>query len=96
MAWIRQPQDIERRRTTEGAFISLLEKEFDRAKKQAETHLEAIKGEFRGKNIESRSYVTYDPVVEGIINIAAREGMDLIALASHGRGGLSRVFTLND
>jgi len=31
-------------------------------------------------------------VVEGIINMAAREGVDLIALASHGRSGLSRVF----
>jgi nucleotide-binding universal stress UspA family protein len=36
--------------------------------------------------------VTYGPVVEGIINLAEKEGVDLIALASHGRGGLSRVF----
>ena len=78
--------------TTEGAFINLSEQEFDQAKKQAKKHLEGIQGEFREKNIEGRIHVTYGPVVEGIINIAAQEGADLIALASHGRGGLSRVF----
>ena len=78
--------------TTEGAFINLTDQEFDQAKKQAETHLKGIQGEFREKNIESQTHVTHGPVVEGIINIAAQEGVDLIALASHGRGGLSRVF----
>jgi nucleotide-binding universal stress UspA family protein len=78
--------------TTEGAFINLTDQEFDQAKKRAETHLAGIQGEFREKNIESKTHVIYGPAVEGIINIAAREGVDLIALASHGRGGLSRVF----
>jgi nucleotide-binding universal stress UspA family protein len=78
--------------TTEGAFINLTDQEFDQAKNQAETHLLGIQGEFREKKIESQIQVTYGPVVEGIINIAALEGVDLIALASHGRGGLSRVF----
>jgi len=78
--------------TTEGAFISLSDQEFDQVKKRAQKHLEAIRGEFREKNIESRTHVSYGPVVEGIINLAAQEGVDLIALASHGRGGLSRVF----
>ena len=78
--------------TTEGAFINLTDQEFDQAKKQAETHLKGIQGEFRGKNIESQTRVTLGPVVEGIINMAVQEGVDLIALASHGRGGLSRVF----
>jgi len=78
--------------TTEGAFINLTDQEFDQAKKQAETHLKGIQGEFREKNIESQTRVTLGPVVEGIINMAVQEGVDLIALASHGRGGLSRVF----
>lgn len=77
---------------TEGAFISLKEQEFDQAQKEAETHLEGIQGEFREKNIECKIHVSYGPVVEGIISMAAQEGADLIALASHGRGGLSRVF----
>ncbi len=78
--------------TPEGAFINLSTEEINQAKKQADTHLRGIQGEFRGKNIECQTHVLYGPVVEGIINIAAHEGVDLIALASHGRGGLSRVF----
>ena len=78
--------------TTEGAFINYSDTEFEQTKKQAEMYLDGIQGEFREKNIESRTHVTYGPAVEGIIHIAAEEGVDLIALASHGRGGLSRVF----
>jgi len=76
----------------EGAYMNLSDQEFDQAKKQAEKHLGGIQGEFREKNIESQAHVIYGPVVEGIISMAAQEGVDLIALASHGRGGLSRVF----
>ncbi len=78
--------------TPEGAFINYSDQEFDQAKKQAEIYIAGIQGEFREKNIESRTHVIYGPVVEGILNIAAREDVDLIALASHGRGGLARVF----
>jgi nucleotide-binding universal stress UspA family protein len=78
--------------TPEGAFINYSDQAFDQSKKQAETYLEGIQGEFREKNIDSQAHVTYGPVVEGIINMAAQEDVDLIAMASHGRGGLSRVF----
>ena len=78
--------------TPEGAFINLSEQEFDRAKKQAETYLAGIQGEFREKKIESQTHVTYGPVVDKIIGMAGQKGVDLIALASHGRSGLSRVF----
>jgi nucleotide-binding universal stress UspA family protein len=67
--------------TPEGAFINLSEQEFEQAQKLAEAYLSGIQGEFREKNIESRTRVLYGPVVEGIIS-----------MASHGRGGLSRVF----
>jgi nucleotide-binding universal stress UspA family protein len=78
--------------TPEGAFINFSDQEFDQAKKRAETHLSGIQGQFREKNIESRTHVVYGPVVHEIISMAAQEGADLIALASHGHGGLSRVF----
>ena len=42
--------------------------------------------------INSKIHVIYGPLLEGILNIAAQEDVDLIALASHGRGGLARVF----
>jgi nucleotide-binding universal stress UspA family protein len=76
----------------EDQYINLSAQELDQVKKQAETYLSGIQKEFSGKNIESQSGVIYGAVVEGIINIAALEGVDLIALASHGRGGLARVF----
>ena len=78
--------------TSEGVYINLTGQEFDQVKKQAETHLSGIQGVFREKNIESQLHVIHGSAVEGIINIAAQEGVDLIALASHGRGGLARVF----
>ena len=44
------------------------------------------------KGIESRMLTAQGPVVEAIINAAQRESADFIAIASHGRGGISRVF----
>jgi nucleotide-binding universal stress UspA family protein len=58
----------------------------------AEAYLAARQGEFREKGIEVQSRVVHCPVVEAIINAAEREGADLIAMASHGRTGLPRVF----
>lgn len=78
--------------TAEGAFVNLTDRELDQTKERAERHLKELQGEFRGKKIESKIHVIYGPVVEGILNIAAQEDADLIALASHGRGGLARVF----
>ena len=37
-------------------------------------------------------HVADGPVVTSIINIASQEDVDLIALASHGRSGLARVY----
>jgi len=78
--------------TAEGTFINYSDQELVQSEKQAEAYLEGIQGEFREKNIESRTRVIYGPVVEGIISMAAQENVDLIAMASHGRGGLARVF----
>ena len=44
------------------------------------------------KGIASEAHVVHGPVVETIIKIAERESVDLIAMASHGRTGLQRVF----
>ena len=76
----------------EGALVALRQEELERRTKQAESYLAALQGEFRKKGIEARTRVAYGPVVEAIINAAEREGADLIAIASHGRSGLSQVF----
>jgi nucleotide-binding universal stress UspA family protein len=58
----------------------------------ASGYLSALEDELRRDGIRAEKYVEHGPVVETIINIAVREQADLIALASHGRSGLSRVF----
>ncbi len=59
---------------------------------RAKDYLAGIKGEFREKGIQTKSFVEEGPVVGSIISVAERESVDLIAMASHGRTGLSHVF----
>ena len=65
---------------------------FEEQTRQVEVYLDGLKGEFSKKGIESRVLTAQGPVVEAIINVAQRENVDLIAIASHGRSGISRVF----
>jgi nucleotide-binding universal stress UspA family protein len=44
------------------------------------------------KGIEVVTRVEHGPIVSTIIQVAEQTGADLIALASHGRSGLARVF----
>ena len=60
--------------------------------KEIENYLAGLQGEFREKGIESVVRLAQGPVVAEIIRTANTENVDLIAMASHGRGGLSRVF----
>ena len=76
----------------QGAPMVLPQQELDQRTKRAQSYLAARQGEFREKGIEARTRIAYGPVVEAIIDSAEREGADLIAIASHGRSGLSRVF----
>ncbi len=59
---------------------------------EAEKYLAAWKGKFREKGITARARLEYGSVVPTIIQVAEREEADLIAMASHGRSGISRVF----
>ena len=77
---------------SEDNYLKRYQKQLERETKVAETYLAGLEGEFREKGIEARVRVVHGPVVEAIINAAEREKADLIALASHGRSGLSRVF----
>jgi nucleotide-binding universal stress UspA family protein len=59
---------------------------------EAENYLAGWKGKFREKGITARTRLEYGSVVPTIIQVAEREEADLIAMASHGRSGISRVF----
>jgi nucleotide-binding universal stress UspA family protein len=73
------------------SFVALRE-DVERRTKGAESYLASLQGEFHEKGIQARINVVSGPVVDAIIKAAEREGANLIALASHGRSGLSQVF----
>jgi len=76
----------------EGAHMKLYRQDLEEREKRAKSYLTALSGEFREKGIAAQTRVVYGPVVEAIIEIAQREDVQLIAIASHGRTGLSQVF----
>lgn len=44
------------------------------------------------KGLEIRTIIAFGYIIETTLQITQEEGEDLIAMASHGRTGLSRVF----
>ena len=71
---------------------SLVENTREILAQRAKDYLAGLKEEFREKDIPAKLFVEEGPVVGSIISVAEREGVDLIAMASHGRTGLSHVF----
>lgn len=59
---------------------------------EMDDYLAEIEGNLNKKEITSRRLVIPGPVVETIIETAVENEADLIAMASHGRSGLARVF----
>ena len=59
---------------------------------EAKGYLESIAKKMNGKGIEVTTKVEQGPIVETIIEVAQKEKVDLIAMASHGRSGFGRVF----
>ncbi len=72
--------------------FSKFEEEHAQRRKEAESYLAGVAGELREKRINTRKVISPGSVVRSIIDTAEKEGVDLIAMASHGRGGLSRAF----
>ncbi len=71
----------------------ILPKEFEaRAKKVAARHLEAIKKECSAAGVQCATYyVCSDFAADAIVKAAKKYKCDLIAMASHGRSGLSKL-----
>ena len=86
-------QVIEPDHTYVGPHLAVSDAEFNKNQEnEAKEYLPALRGEFREKGITARFFVERGPVVRKIIDVADRENVDLIAMASHGRTGLSHVF----
>ena len=60
--------------------------------RNAKSYLLALKRKFREKGINAETCIISGSIVKEIIDCAEREDADLIAMTSHGRTGLSRVF----
>jgi len=74
------------------AYSALADLALEQRTEEAEAYLDSLVAEFREKDIEALARVVNGPVVGEILDAADREGADLIAMASHGRTGVSRVF----
>jgi nucleotide-binding universal stress UspA family protein len=66
--------------------------EIERRRDEAKNYLHGIAGDFRKRGISAREVVVQGPIVRSILDVAEREQASLIAMASHGRSGLARVF----
>ncbi|MBI5589016.1 MAG: universal stress protein [Deltaproteobacteria bacterium] len=66
--------------------------DFKRKQEEITVYLAGIQEVFQKKGIDTGIFVEQGPAVDTIISVAQRENADLIAIASHGRTGLSRVF----
>ena len=71
----------------------VLPKDFEaNTRKIAEKHLEVIKKEASAAGVKSQGFfVSSDFPADAIVKAATKHRCDLIAMASHGRSGLSRM-----
>jgi nucleotide-binding universal stress UspA family protein len=74
------------------AHASVNQKAFNTKLKDNESYLDGIVTKFQNRGIACKRLIARGPVVEKIIEAAESEDADLIAMTSHGRGGLSRIF----
>ncbi len=73
-------------------YIDISEQAFNAKLKKYELYLNGIASKFRDKGIDCKTLVAHGSVVEKIIEAANAEDVDLIAMTSHGWGGLARIF----
>lgn len=66
--------------------------EAERRVKEAQAYVAGWEGSLKSRGIQCRSIVETGVIVDTILRVADRVQADVIAMASHGRAGLSRVF----
>jgi nucleotide-binding universal stress UspA family protein len=86
---VRPPRAVEYTRQEE---MMVLNREREAVfKRDAETYLAARRGELRNKNLEVSTHIILsEAVATAILDFAESEGVDLIAMSTHGRSGLGR------
>ena len=58
--------------------------------RKAEKYLEVIADQLSAKGLEAEAHVRYGDVANEILTHSKRNDIDLIAMSTHGRGGLTR------
>jgi nucleotide-binding universal stress UspA family protein len=58
--------------------------------RKAEKYLDEITGQLTAKGFEAEAHVRYGDVANEILTHSKRNDIDLIAMSTHGRGGLTR------
>jgi nucleotide-binding universal stress UspA family protein len=66
--------------------------EIERRTEEATTYLTNLQNTLTAKGLTANIQVEYGPVVPTLLEVADRLQADLVAMASHGRTGLARVF----
>jgi nucleotide-binding universal stress UspA family protein len=86
---VRPPRAVEYTRQEE---MMALNREREAVfKRDAETYLAARRGELRNKNLQVTTHIILsEAVATAILDFAESEGVDLIAMSTHGRSGLGR------
>jgi nucleotide-binding universal stress UspA family protein len=64
----------------------------EEAEEKAHQYLLEKASVLEAKNIKAQGMVRRGEIVRTVIQVAAEQNVDLVAMASHGRTGLSRVF----
>ena len=67
--------------------------EYEGRSPEAEEYLSQLRAKFREEGISTNYRIEFGSVVSTILEVAEAEEADLIAMASHGRTGLSRAFS---
>jgi len=66
--------------------------EVEQQGQEARRYLDELTARETAKGLVTRGVVEHGPIVATILRLAAEESADLIAMASHGRGGLTDVY----
>jgi nucleotide-binding universal stress UspA family protein len=74
------------------SYTSTYEEKCDHQIKETESYLASLLEQFREEGIKVQTLIGDGPVVKAILDAAKSESADLLAMASHGRSGLSRTF----
>ncbi len=78
--------------SAEGIPSELDTEELERRTKDAESYLGGLTEQLRNMDIQAEFKVLYGSAIDVITKVAEDESASLIAIASHGRTGLGRVF----